>query len=178
LVIEPDDTVAAMITEQVETALDADVIRADSAHHAGDRLATMHPDVVIAELDLPDGDALRFVRDLRRTPDGRCPVVLMAQNPTVGRTIEAMRLGVCDLFVKPFDIRRLAHVIEQQGTRRRRDRTVQRRNERLRKLAHQVVRQRRDLRQRVDLVCRDLVNAYQRLARKVVEQQRLHEPVD
>ena len=45
----------------------------------------------------------------------------------------------------------------------------QRRYRRLRRLSSRIVRERRDLRQRIDLVCRDFVQAYRRLAQRVSE---------
>ena len=40
---------------------------------------------------------------------------------------------------------------------------------RLRELVHRVIRERRDLNRRIELVCRDLVEAHRRLVHRVVE---------
>jgi hypothetical protein len=48
-------------------------------------------------------------------------------------------------------------------------RKARRRYKRLRLLTARILRERRDLKQRTDLICQDLVNAYRGLAQKVAE---------
>jgi len=169
LLVEPDDDLAGMIAEHIESALDANVQRARTAAQAMAAHLASEPAVVVAEMDLPDSDGLALTRELRTGPYGDPVIILMSDRPTVGRAIEAMRLGVRDLFTKPFDLRRLSHVVEQEARSRHIRQRLVRRNERLWRLVRRILRERRDLRQRIDLICRDLVHAYQRLARKVAE---------
>jgi hypothetical protein len=53
---------------------------------------------------------------------------------------------------------------------------VQLRHRRLRKLTARIICERRDLRQRIDLICRDFVHAYRRLAQRVTEAELLSQP--
>jgi DNA-binding NtrC family response regulator len=81
-----------------------------------------------------------------------------------------MRLGVRDMFAKPFDLARLGESVERAAADHRKRRSERLRSERLRRVSGRIVRERRAMRQRVDLVCRDLVGAYRRLAEKYVAQ--------
>lgn len=171
LLVEPDDELADLIIDHVESVLDAQVTRFTNACEALGAYAEQAPDLVISEMRLPDRDGLSLAREVLTDQDMDSAVILLTDEPTVGRAVEAMRLGVRDLFVKPFDLGRLSHVIEHvvQGQRDRRREL--RRTVRLRRVARKIIRERRDLRQRVDLICRDIVSAYQRLAKKVAEAQ-------
>jgi DNA-binding NtrC family response regulator len=124
--------------------------------------------VVLASLPADDQDEMNLVRELRR--EAECEILLMTDHPTLGRAVEAMRLGVRDLFTKPFDMGRLTTALEEAIEARRHRRQERLRYERLRRVSARILRERRTLRQRVDLVCRDLVGAYRRLAEKVVAQ--------
>ncbi len=167
LLVEDDLAVADTIVCHVERTLRARVTHVRSASEAV-RCAQEHPhEVVIADLLLPDTDGLDLIRQLRASIDPA--VVALTDNPTVGTTIEAMHLGVIDLFTKPVDVQRLTAVLEHTLERRDRQRREQLRRRRLRQLTSRIVRERRSLRQRMDLVCRDLVHAYRRLAEQFVD---------
>jgi len=90
--------------------------------------------------------------------------LIMTGQPTLGRAVEAMRLGAVDLFTKPFDLLRLTTVVKQTLADHRAHRRQGQRLERLERLAKKVIRERKELQQRVDLVCRDLVGSYRDLA--------------
>ncbi len=171
ILVEPDDDLADMIVSHVESALDARVARFGTAGEALGAYAEQAPDIVVTEMCLPDRDGLSLVREVRADADMDSAVIVLADDPTVGRAIEAMRLGVRDLFSKPFDLARLSHVIEQVARTQRDHRRELRRTARLRRVARRIIRERRDLHQRIDLICRDIVSAYGRLARKVAEMQ-------
>lgn len=169
LLVSSDEGLADMISSHVESTLDARVTHVQTRADAVSACPQHKPDIVVADMELPDGDGLALARQLPQACEDDPAILLMSEQPTVGRAIEAMRLGVRDLFTKPFDVRRLAHVIEQEAGSLQVRRRQALRTRRLRRLSGQVIRERRDLRRRVDLVCRDLVFAYQRLARKVTE---------
>jgi DNA-binding NtrC family response regulator len=65
-------------------------------------------DVLIADLELPDGKALELLPDLR---DSSTQVVLITGYATVASAIEAFRLGVTDYLVKPVDTMRLRQIL-------------------------------------------------------------------
>jgi len=167
LLVESDPELAEMIGHCLEEEESVQVTRAESASDALREELTARHDAVIASMSLPDGDGLALARELRAT--NKCPVILMADHPTADEAIEAMRLGVADILVKPFDISEAAETVHELGRRQMRRRHRRRRYRRLRRLSSRIVNERRDLRQRMDLICRDLVHAYRGLAQKVAE---------
>jgi DNA-binding NtrC family response regulator len=175
LVVDDDEEIATMVADYLATSLpDSDletelnVRKAKNAQEALDLFFARPADVVLADLSLPDDDGLSMVRKMRDHSEPA--VVIITGNATLGSAVESMRLGACDLLSKPFDLRRLAVVVRSavngQLTRRREET----RRRRLHDLASRIVRERRELRKRVDLVCHDLVGAYRNLAAKFAEQ--------
>lgn len=167
LIVEDDDLLAEMLGEHLTSAVGARVVRASDASEALRADDDCPPDLMITDVLLPDGDGLDLIRSIRSRRD--YPVLLMTGQPTLGRAVEAMRLGVADMFTKPFDLRRLANVVTEalaaHHTQQRRHRRLQR----LEKLSRKVIRDRRALQERVDLVCRDLVGSYRDLAERFVQ---------
>lgn len=172
LFVDSDDDVAAMMVDYLERAL-ADkhstvaIRRAHNASEAIDMFFARPADVVVAELDFPDRSGITMVRAMRAHAD--CAVLIVTAQPTLGKTVELMRLGVIDLLVKPCDLGRLGTVVERAVADQIQKRHTQTRQRRLRALAGRIVRERRELRRRMDLVCNDLVGAYRELASKVSE---------
>jgi len=168
LLVENDTDIAEMIIDHVERTLSARVTHVKSAADAVRQNNDNPFDVVLADMSLPDCSDLGLAREIRRSADTE--VVLMTDQPTLGRAIEAMRLGVRDMYTKPFDLARLSDSVEEAARSRRQRARERLRYDRLRRVSGRIIRERRALRQRVDLVCRDLVGAYRRLAEKVVSQ--------
>ena len=124
-------------------------------------------DLIIAELELRDSDGLRLTQELLSL--GSRPIILLADNATCSEMIEAMRLGVRDVFRKPFPVAELLDAVERLVRSQTEARRRAVRYHRMRELVQHVVRERRDLNRRVDLVCRDLVNAHRRLVQRITE---------
>jgi len=73
-------------------------------------LADRMPDVVLADLVLPDGSGLDLLGVLEDDP-GRTQMVLVTGNATVESAVEALRRGVTDYLTKPIDLPRLKTVL-------------------------------------------------------------------
>lgn len=165
LVVEPDPDLAQIIVRHLNDAHGYHVTRVSTAADALGAELTPRHDLIIVSLDLPDGGGLDLVRRLRQTTD--CPVLLTAEAPAVSDVIEALRLGVTDLLEKPFDIAALSSGVGEAVRRRLRRERERLRRHRLRRMASGIIHERRDLRRRMDLLCRDIVQSYRRLARQV-----------
>ena len=167
LVVNGDEELAAMVSRCLEDTSWAEVTHVTTASDAiCEELTTRH-DVVVAAMSLPDGDGLSLTRELRVT--NHCPVILTTEQPTAEEAVEALRLRITDVLIQPFDIADLIELIRVAAERRLRYRHRQRRYRRLRSLVSRIIRGRRDLRPRMDLICRDLVHAYRNLAQKVAQ---------
>ncbi len=168
LLADADRAAGEMLAEHLTRVLHADVTHVETATEALRCDMAERYDLILAELQLPDTDALKLTRQLQAY--GERPIILTTERPTLGRAVEAMRLGVKDMLTKPFDLGRLTdvarHALEQHEKTDRQHRTMRR----LRKKCRRLTAEHRELNERVELICRDLVGAYGRLAKRVVEQ--------
>jgi len=167
LLVEDDAELAEMIQNYLAAALSARVTVAASTDEALGEELTHHHDAVVADLELRHGDTLSLIRQLRVS--NRCPIILVAASFTAPDLIEAIRLGVRDVLVKPFAMEKMSDALGRAMHRQVRRRKARRRYKRLRLLTARIIRERQDLKQRTDLICQDLVNAYRGLAQKVAE---------
>ncbi len=166
LIVEDDPDIAEMLAEHLGRSIPAHITVAQNASEAL-KADLGHPhDLILADVLLPDANALDLIRQINDMNDPQ--VVLMTGQPTLGRAVEAMRLGVRDLFTKPFDLVCLTAALRRLIDQQQELQAQKNRNRRLRNLSTKILRERRHLRQRLDLLCKDFVDAYRRLAEKVV----------
>ncbi len=179
LLVESDEPVAEVILEHLGASLgwndgldDGPAVHIRHAQTV-ERALTEHQlrpaHIVVAAQELPDGSGTALIRQLRA--HAPCEAIVLTNQATLSGALEALRLGVVDLLAKPFDLAKLTQVVDQALARHREQRVSEVRLRRLRELATRIVRERRELRRRVDLVCHDLVGAYRSLAQKFVEQE-------
>ncbi|CAH2891811.1 MAG: Response regulator containing CheY-like receiver, AAA-type ATPase, and DNA-binding domains [uncultured Paraburkholderia sp.] len=70
------------------------------------------PDVVLVDLNLPDGSGLDLLQHLpAHPPSGALPVIVMTGNATVESAIEGLRHGIWDYLLKPVNIPRLRSLL-------------------------------------------------------------------
>ena len=63
---------------------------------------TRHPDLVIADLGLPDGDGVDMIRDLRTW--SATPVIVLSARTDEADKVRALDAGADDYLVKPFGV--------------------------------------------------------------------------
>jgi two-component system nitrogen regulation response regulator GlnG len=68
------------------------------------------PDVVVLDLQLPDGNGLDFFREIQAL-DPRRPVLIITAHGTTETAIESMKNGAFDYLVKPVDLDRLSQLL-------------------------------------------------------------------
>jgi two-component system response regulator HydG len=73
------------------------------------------PDVVLVDLNLPDGSGLDLLQHLpAQPPGGALPVIVMTGNATVESAIEGLRHGIWDYLLKPVNIPRLRSLLARR----------------------------------------------------------------
>ena len=72
---------------------------------------TERPEVVLADLNLPDCDDLELTRELKR--DGDCEVILMTGRPCEAVETKAAAAGISPVLAKPVELAELARAIER-----------------------------------------------------------------
>jgi nitrogen regulation protein NR(I) len=70
------------------------------------------PDVIVLDLQLPDGSGLDLFADLRADSPKR-PVIFITAHGTTQTAIEAMKGGAFDYLVKPVDLDKLSQVLHR-----------------------------------------------------------------
>jgi DNA-binding response OmpR family regulator len=163
------------------------VLVVDGQEHAGQRIAEMlnddqlvfahagtlaeareqigkgRVDLALIDPDLPDGCGLELARELGRAR--RCSqTILLTDNANVEQTVAAMRLGVSDLVTKPLDACELTERVKMAIHRQASDLDDRRKVRKLQKMCKQLDAARQEVSEQVDVLCNDLVTAYQELA--------------
>ena len=126
-------------------------------------------DVVLLSMTMADMHYSRFVDHL--TAIGRPRVVLLTPEVDGHQILNALRLGVADVLTKPFELKELWQSIQRLMERRRREVCVRRKRRRLRENLRRAHLENRALQNRVDLLSKDLVSAYRRLAQRFADLQ-------
>ncbi len=166
LLVEPDPDMVEMLVGSLRRRFDAQVTCVDGADACLNTDLYDPHDLVIAEWELEDSDGLQLAESL--TILAPRPIILLADEPTSRDAIGAMRLGVRDLFTKPFPVEDLLDATERAVTGHELKRQHAVKYRRMRELVRHVIRERRDLNRRIELVCRDLVEAHRRLVHRVL----------
>ncbi len=170
LVVEPDPQVLEILVASLARRFDAHVTCVADAESCLDvDLVTPH-DLVISEMALNDSNGIELAQKLLSL--SARPIILLGEEPSSEDAITALRVGVRDVFVKPFPVSDLLDATERllYGHEIRRQHTVK--YSRMRELVRRVIRERRDLNRRIDLLCRDLVGAQKRLVHRVADYER------
>lgn len=70
------------------------------------------PDVILLDLQLPDGNGLEIFREIHAL-DPKRPVIFITAHGSTETAIEAMKGGAFDYLVKPIDLERVSQVIDR-----------------------------------------------------------------
>ncbi|MBX3364175.1 MAG: response regulator [Phycisphaeraceae bacterium] len=123
-------------------------------------------DLVIAQVELPDGSGMLLAQDISDAGAGTA-VMLLKQNPTLDDAVAAMRSGAVDLISPkvcgPDLVERVASALRRTSIgRRQQDRIT-----RLRKVCRQLNTARAEVSRQVGSLCNDLVSAYNELSEQM-----------
>jgi two-component system nitrogen regulation response regulator GlnG len=92
-----------------------DVLTADTVAEGVRQFRAHHPDVVVLDLQLPDGSGLEVFAEIRAaTP--KLPVIFITAHGTTQTAIEAMKHGAFDYLIKPVDFERVSEILQRALT--------------------------------------------------------------
>src|SRR6201995_3389670 len=107
-----DDPSSLSGLSAILTAEGFSVDTATTLAEARSALTRFIPDVVLIDLNLPDGSGLALLPSLpSQPPDGALPVIVMTGNAAVESAIEGLRHGIWDYLLKPVNIPRLRSLL-------------------------------------------------------------------
>ena len=168
LLVEPNPELLEMLVEVFTRRFDVHLTCVDSAGSCLDvELGDPH-DLVIAEFQLDDVDAIELADQLCTLTGVDRPIVLLADKLSGRLAVRAMRAGVRDVFPKPFPVARLLDRVHELLREYQVRRKHAARYHRMRGLVRRVLRERHELNRRTEFICRDLVGAHRRLVHRVL----------
>ncbi len=109
LVVEDDALLRQSLVLHLKARYSA--ISAASCAEARAAFERHSPDLVVLDLNLPDGDGLSLVEAFRR--DGAAEVVVMTAFPKVQSAVRALKAGALDYLNKPFELDEFDLVVER-----------------------------------------------------------------
>jgi len=112
LVAEDDPNMVSVLTDVLKEQ-NYEVISAKSADRAFDLVQQRCPDLLLTDIEMPEGKPSGLTL-LRKTKEHNrsIPVVMITGNATKERAVEALRLGAHDFIEKPFRIDELVKRVE------------------------------------------------------------------
>jgi len=139
------------------------IAQAATLAEARQRIGNDRVDLALIDPDLPDGSGLDLARDLARP--GQCTqTILLTDHADLEQAVAAMRLGVSDLVAKPLNAGELAERVKMAIHRQASTLDERRKLRKLQKLCKRLDAARKEVSEQVDILCNDLVTAYQELA--------------
>ena len=106
LVIEDDGVLGEAVREHV-ASLGYGVDWMKRLDDAREALASVTYELVLMDLNLPDGRGLDLLRELRRR-GSTVPVIILTAQDQIASRIEGLNSGADDYLVKPFDLSELS----------------------------------------------------------------------
>ena len=170
LVVDPDPGFTDVIQRVAQDGQPMQVAQATCIADAQKYLDAHRVDVAVIEPTLPDGSGLDLAEQLSASKK-ITQTIVSTTTPDVDAAIAAMRAGVSDFIVKPIDLHEISNRIHAAFERQTRDKQRAGRVRRLRRLCKKLNQARVDVSQQVDILCNDLVTAYQELAVQMQQSQ-------
>lgn len=115
LIVDDDTDSATTLRELVRTDRFS-VAVAHTLRDARRQIALQPPDLVLLDLQLPDGNGLELFGDRQLVSDSE--IVLVTGHASLDTSIEAMRRGASDYLVKPIAMKQLQRVLDRCSTAR------------------------------------------------------------
>ncbi|MGZ8993363.1 MAG: sigma-54-dependent transcriptional regulator [Burkholderiaceae bacterium] len=110
--IVDDDADSRDFLSQVARGEGFTVAAAETLGEARVHLARQPPDVLLTDLQLPDGNGMELIGELDRA--AQTEVVVVTGHASVGTAVEALRAGATDYLTKPIEVERLTNMLRRQ----------------------------------------------------------------
>jgi two-component system nitrogen regulation response regulator GlnG len=112
LLVIDDEPIICHSFRRVFASRDVEVITAGTVADGWRRVEADRPDVIVLDLQLPDGTGLDLF-DRIRAADSKRPVIFITAHGTTDAAIEAMKRGAFDYLSKPLDLEGMSRLLER-----------------------------------------------------------------
>jgi two-component system response regulator AtoC len=109
LIVEDSDSSRELLSEWLKQLGFGTIETGGTLAGAQSRLKDRSFDLVLLDLQLPDGSGLELLKQLEDHPDSE--IVVITGHGTIDSAIDAMRGGAIDYLTKPVDLRRLQKIV-------------------------------------------------------------------
>ena len=116
LVVDDEPDIRGLVREILEDE-GYQVVTADSADEARQRLAEQRPDLALLDIWMPGEDGVSLLREWASGGAPPFPVVMISGHGTVETAVEATRHGATDFVEKPLSMGKLLVTVEQALSR-------------------------------------------------------------
>ena len=110
LIVEDEPDAAQMMAALIATE-DFTVATANTLRDARRQIALQQPDIVLLDLQLPDGSGLELFDDTELIAHSE--VVLITGHASLETSIQALRMGAADYLIKPVNIKQLQGILSR-----------------------------------------------------------------
>jgi DNA-binding response OmpR family regulator len=140
-----------------------EVVAVTTLAEAQQQLSAAPIDLALIAAQLPDGNGLDLIRQISHRR-GLTQSILLIDEPQCDLACEAIRAGAVDMLTKPLQFDEVVLRLNTASQRQDKQRATTQRIRRLRRLCKKLDQARKDVSGQVDVLCSDLVVAYQELA--------------
>jgi FixJ family two-component response regulator len=166
LVVDDEPTLVDLVGDVVGGTIPCKVLSAPSIAEARKILATTPIELLVADVNLPDGKGTELLASLKESQPQANAIVITGQ-PSMDGAISAMREGAVDFLPKPFSaenlVTRVSKALEHQALMAKKERRL----DKLRDAVRRLNEARRLVSKKVDLLCNDLITAYGELSKQL-----------
>jgi CheY-like chemotaxis protein len=166
LVVDDEVDLIELVGDALEHNINCFLTTATSVAQAAEILERQPIDLLVVDLNLPDGNGFSLISTLRK----KYPLanaIIITGNPSVDGAVTALRQGATDFLAKPFNAEQFLHCV--RGALHRQSQLVknEQRIDRLRDAVRRLNEARKVVAKKVDLLCNDLINAYGDLSKQM-----------
>ena len=166
LVVDDEASLREVIEDTLRRDVHCSVISAATVAEAKKVLMTQSIQLLVADVNLPDGNGTSLLPLLQRHQPMASAIVITGA-PTMDGAISAMREGALDFVPKPFTHDQMLHSLRGALDRQAKAVKQEKRFDRLKVAVKRLNESRRMISRKVDLLCNDLVTAYGELSRQL-----------
>lgn len=170
LIVDADSATTGLIRAAASSKKEPHIRQATSLDAAHAEMLRKPADILLVNLQIGDNAGPDLIRNLKRRHP-RTDIIALSRSSQSAACLDAFRAGAADLLIAPWQPQDLQRAFTDAALRlAETDRTAQR-QQRLRTACRRLNKARHEISQQVDLLCNDLVRAYQDMAQQLNQTQ-------
>lgn len=166
LVVDDEPSLMELVGDVVGRDIPCRLLAAQTIQQAREVIEKETIDLLVVDVNLPDGDGTTLL-EMLRTRQPQAGAIVITGAPSVDRAVTALRQGAIDFVAKPFSAAQLIGHVKSALARQSRRIKENQRLDRLRSAVKRLNAARKVVSRKVDLLCNDLITAYTELSRQM-----------